>query len=154
MKFAEFVCTDAIRAQLLAVDKQGVIREMVQALVDAGRVAEEHQESIAGAILQREELGSTGMGRGAAIPHAKHSSIENTVAAVAVSQSGINFDSIDGQPVFLFCLLISPLGSPNDHLNALECTATHFRMNTFCSFLKQSTTVDDITQLLNESDGS
>jgi PTS system fructose-specific IIA component/PTS system nitrogen regulatory IIA component len=154
MKFAEFVCTDAIRAQLLAVDKQGVIREMVQALVDAGRIAEEHQESIAGAILQREELGSTGMGRGAAIPHAKHSSIENTVAAVMVSQSGINFDSIDGEPVFLFCLLISPLSNPSDHLKALECTATHFRMNTFCSFLRQATTVDDIKQLLNESDGS
>ena len=63
MKFGEFVCTDAIRTELLAVDNQGVIREMVQTLLDAGQIAEEQSEPVVNAILEREELGSTGMGR-------------------------------------------------------------------------------------------
>lgn len=152
MKFVEFVCADAIKAQLLAVDMQGVIREMVQTLVDAGQLAEEHYESVVDAILKREELGSTGMGRGAAIPHAKHGGVNQTIATVAVSQDGINFDSLDGKPVFLFCLLISALDRSDDYIGALECIARHFRTDTFCSFLRQARTVDEIKQVLNESD--
>ena len=62
MKFGEFVCTDAIRTELLATDKQGAIREMVQTLLDAAQIAVEHNDTVFNAILKREELGSTGMG--------------------------------------------------------------------------------------------
>ena len=84
MKFAEFVCTEAIRAELLAVDKEGVIREMALALLDAGQIAEDDYKSIVNAILKREELGSTGIGRRAAIPHTKHPGVDQTVATVGV----------------------------------------------------------------------
>ena len=88
MKFADFVCRDAIRAQLNAVDKEGAIREMVQALVDAGKVQANEFESIVKAILKREELGSTGIGRGVAVPHTKHPSVDRLVGTVAVSPPG------------------------------------------------------------------
>ena len=152
MKFGEFVCTDAISTELLATDKQGAIREMVQTLLNAGQIAEKHYEPVVRAILKREELGSTGMGRGAAIPHAKHPSIDRTVATVAVSQSGIDFDSPDGESVYVFFLLISPSGHPNDQLKALECIARRHRTDTFCRFIRQAKTVDEIRQLLDESD--
>jgi len=152
MKFVEFVCTDAISAELMAVDKQGVIREMVQALLDAGQIAEDDYESVVNAILKREELGSTGMGQGAAIPHTKHASVDQTVATVAVSHDGVDFDSLDGESVHVFFLLISPSDHPNDHLKALECTARQFRTDTFCRFLSQAKSVDEIKQLLDESD--
>ncbi len=69
MKFADFVSREAIRGNLAAANKEGVIREMAQALLDAGKVAASEVESIVKAILKREELGSTGIGRGVAVPH-------------------------------------------------------------------------------------
>ena len=68
MKFADFVCTEAIRAKLGADDKEGVIREMTNSLAEAGKVAEGELDGILRAILKREELGSTGIGRGVAVP--------------------------------------------------------------------------------------
>ncbi len=69
MKFDDFVCTEAIRSELLAADKQAVIHEMAQALLDAGQMAEKDYQPIVDAILEREARGSTGMGRGGTIPH-------------------------------------------------------------------------------------
>ena len=152
MKFAEFVCTEAISAELLAKDKQSVIREMSQALLDAGRIAQDDYESIVDAIVKREELGSTGIGRGVAIPHTKHPSVDQTIATVGVSRNGIDFASLDGESVYVFFLLISPSDRPNDHLRALETTARQLRVESFCRFLRQAKSVEEIKQLLDESD--
>ena len=86
MKFADFVSREAIRADLTAEDKEGVIREMVQTLLDAGKIKPDEHESIVKAILKREELGSTGIGRGVAVPHTKHPSVDQLVGTVAVSR--------------------------------------------------------------------
>ncbi len=152
MKFAEFVCTEAISADLLAEDKRGVIREMTQALVDAGRIAQDDYESIVNAMLRREELGSTGIGRGMAIPHTKHPSVDGTIATVGVSRNGIDFASLDGEPVYVFFLLISPSDRPRDHLRALETTARPLRNESFSRFLRQAQTAEEIKQLLDDSD--
>src|SRR5688572_24125215 len=120
MKFADFVSRDAIRADLQSLDKEAVIREMGTALVEAGKIDQEQYESIVRAILKREELGSTGIGRGVAVPHTKHPSVEELVGAVAVSTEGVDFDSLDGEKVHLLFLLISPPDRPGDHLRALE----------------------------------
>jgi mannitol/fructose-specific phosphotransferase system IIA component (Ntr-type) len=120
MKFADFICGDAIRAQLAATDKEGAIREMVEGLAKAGKVASDEAESIVKAILKREELGSTGIGRGVAVPHTKHPSVDRLVGTVAVSNLGVDFASLDGEVVHLFFLLVSPPDRPGDHLRALE----------------------------------
>jgi mannitol/fructose-specific phosphotransferase system IIA component (Ntr-type) len=101
MKFADFVCPEAVRAELAATDKGGAIREMVQSLLDAGRIPADELEGIVKAILKREELGSTGIGRGVAVPHTKHPSVERLVGTVAVSTRGVDFDSLDGEVVQL-----------------------------------------------------
>jgi PTS system fructose-specific IIA component/PTS system nitrogen regulatory IIA component len=154
MKFADFVSVDAINPNLEADDKEGVIREITASLLKAGDIAEAEYESIVGAILKREELGSTGIGRGVAVPHTKHPSVERLVGTVGVSVEGVDFNSLDGEKVQLFFLLISPPDRPGDHLRALENISRQLRDDTFCRFLKQSKTGEDIHQLLEEADNN
>ncbi len=104
--------------------------------------------------MKREELGSTGIGRGVAVPHTKHPSVQRLVGTVAVSGEGIDFNSLDGEKVQLFFLLISPPDRPGDHLRALENISRQLRDETFCKFLKQAATADDIRQLLDEADNN
>ena len=154
MKFADFVSSGAIKADLAAKTKENVIREMTGALLKAGNIAEDQVEGIVKAVMKREELGSTGIGRGVAVPHTKHSSVSRLVGTVAVSGEGIDFDSLDGEKVHLFFLLISPPDRPGDHLRALENISRQLRDETFCRFLKQAKSEDDIRQLLEEADNN
>ena len=154
MKFADFICRDAVLAQLHASDKEAAIREMVQSLCKAGQVDSEESESIVKAILKREELGSTGIGRGVAVPHTKHPSVDRLVGTVAVSSQGVDFASLDGEVVHLLFLLVSPPDRPGDHLRALENISRQLRDDTFCRFLKQAKTTEDIQLLLNEADNN
>ncbi len=154
MKFTDFICREAIRAGLSATDKEGAIREMVQSLLDAGRIGADECEGIVKAILKREELGSTGIGRGVAVPHTKHASVEQLVGTVAVSSDGVDFASLDGETVHLFFLLVSPPDRPGDHLRALENISRQLRDDTFCRFLKQAKCREDIEQLLDEADNN
>jgi PTS system fructose-specific IIA component/PTS system nitrogen regulatory IIA component len=152
VKFDDFVCKEAIRASLEAQDKEGAITELVGALIQAGQIQEAEKESIVRAIMKREELGSTGIGRGVAVPHTKHPSVDRLIGTVGVSQEGLDFQSLDGEKVHLFFLLVSPPDRPGDHLRALENISRQLRDDTFCRFLKQSKSADDIRQLLDESD--
>jgi len=154
MKFADFICEEAITAQLAAESKESVIAEMVDSLVSANKIADEDRDSIVKAIMKREELGSTGIGRGVAVPHTKHPSVDRLVGTVAISAEGVDFDSLDGEKVQLFFLLISPPDRPGDHLRALENISRQLRDDTFCRFLKQAKTPSDIQQLLQESDNN
>jgi len=154
MKFVDFVSRDAIRTSIDVDSKEQVIRAMATALLDSGKVSEDQHESIIEAILKREELGSTGIGRGVAVPHTKHPSVSELVGAVAVSEDGVDFDSLDGEKVHLLFLLVSPPDRPGDHLRALENISRQLRDETFCRFLKQSKSPDDVWQLLEEADKS
>lgn len=152
MKFADFVSPKAICANLTADDKEAVIRELAQALVDAGDIAAADFDGIIKAILKREELGSTGIGRGIAVPHTKHAHVQRLVGTVGISREGVDFKSLDGEIVHLFFMLISPNDRPSDHLRALENVSRQLRDETFCKFLKSSQTSEDIMQLLIEAD--
>jgi mannitol/fructose-specific phosphotransferase system IIA component (Ntr-type) len=154
MKFADFMSVEAIVPEIAADEKQGVIREMVESLLRAGRIESENVEGIIAAIMKREELGSTGIGRGVAVPHTKHPSVGQLVGAVGVSRDGVDFNSLDGEKVQLVFLLVSPPDRPGDHLRALENISRQLRDDTFCRFLKQSKTAEDIVQLLEEADNN
>lgn len=152
MKFRDFVVRESVTAALNATDKETAIREMARALSESGQVPEAELDSIIKAILKREELGSTGIGRGVAVPHTKHPSVERLVGTVAVSTAGVNFNSLDGEKVQLFFLLVSPPDRPGDHLRALENISRQLRNDTFCRFLKQVRNKEDILTLLDEAD--
>lgn len=152
MKFSDFVVASAIRADMAAGDKPTVIQELVTSLAETGAVRAEDAPGIVAAIMKREELGSTGIGRGVAVPHTKHASVDKLIGTVGVSHEGVDFDSLDGEKVHLMFLLISPPDRPGDHLRALENISRQLRDDTFCRFLKQAHSTSEIQQLLDESD--
>jgi mannitol/fructose-specific phosphotransferase system IIA component (Ntr-type) len=149
MRMSDFVVRDAIIPQLSASTKEGVIREMVEGLRAAGQFRTADLEDVVRAILKRELLGSTGIGRGVAIPHTKHASAERLTGTVAVSRAGVAFDSLDGEPVFVFVLLISPQDRPGDHLRALENVSRCLRDDNFVKALRQAASCEEIGLLLD-----
>src|SRR5437879_4537089 len=108
MQMTGFVVRDAIIPNLRATTKEAVVREMVESLKETMRLQPEDSEEITKAILKRELLGSTGIGQGVAIPHAKHRSVERLMGTVAIAHGGVAFDAQDGEPVYVFVLLVSP----------------------------------------------
>jgi PTS system fructose-specific IIA component/PTS system nitrogen regulatory IIA component len=100
---------------------------MVGQLVSSARLASDQQEGVVAAIMAREALGSTGIGRGFAIPHAKHDAVTECTGLIGQSQSGVDFAALDGEPVRLICLLISPPNRPGDHLRMLEMVSRTIR---------------------------
>lgn len=152
MKLSDFVVPDAILADLQVESKAGAIRAMVESLKNSGAIKPEDESSIVDAVLKREELGSTGIGNGVAVPHTKHPSVDKLIATVALAKSGIDFASLDGEDVFILFLLVSPPDRPGDHLRGLENISRHLRNQNFCSFLKQAKTGEEVVELLNEAD--
>jgi len=151
MRMSDFVSRDAIIPELTAANKEGVIREMVASLRAAGQFRADVDDIIR-AILKRELLGSTGIGRGVAIPHTKHTGVDRLIGTVAVSRPGVAFESLDGEPVHVFVLLISPQDRPGDHLRALENVSRCLRDDNFVRSLRQATTREDISRLLDQCD--
>jgi len=150
MRMSDFVVREAITATMAAATKEGVIREMVDNLRRAGYFRTSQPEDIVKAILKRELLGSTGIGRGVAIPHAKHASVDRLVGAVAVSKTGVNFDSLDGEPVHVFVMLVSPNDRPGDHLRALENVSRCLRDDSFVKALRNAADANAIWELLTD----
>jgi nitrogen PTS system EIIA component len=153
MRMSDFVVRDAIVPDLVAGSKDGVIREMVESLRSAGYFKGSEPEDIIKAILKREQLGSTGIGRGVAIPHTKHNSVDRLVGTVAVSKTGVAFDSVDGEPVHVLVMLVSPQDRPGDHLRALENVARSMRDDGLVRALRQATSRDAVWQLLTDAPG-
>ncbi|MFO1040335.1 MAG: PTS sugar transporter subunit IIA [Planctomycetaceae bacterium] len=154
MKLCDFVVSSSIIPDLRVGTKEDAIRAMVAGLRDAGSINAADEAGIVAAILKREELGSTGIGRGVAVPHTKHPSVDKLVAAIALAPEGVDFASLDGEPVFIMFLLVSPPDRPGDHLRGLENISRHLRNDNFCKFLRQSRTAEAVWDLLKEADNN
>ena len=154
MKLLDFVVPDAILPDLQAESKEAAIRAMVEGLKNSGSIKPEDEENIVAAILKREELGSTGIGNGVAVPHTKHPSVDRLIATVALAKDGVDFASLDGEDVFILFLLVSPPDRPGDHLRGLENISRHLRNQNFCNFLKQARTKEEVLELLQEADNN
>ena len=154
MKLMDFVVSSAIVPDLKVTSKEDAIRGLVGALRAAGVVAADSEDGIVAAILKREELGSTGIGNGVAVPHTKHASVGKLVAAVALVKDGVDFQSLDGKRVHIMFLLVSPPDRPGDHLRGLENISRHLRNQDFCNFLKQATTKEDVISALTDADNN
>lgn len=152
MKLSDFVVGEAILVDLQATGKDEAIREMVRSLYQAGRLAEADLDSVARAILGREELGSTGIGQGVAVPHTRHPTVDRLLGTVALSRHGVDFAALDGDPVNILFLLISPPNQPGDHLRALENISRHLKDERFVNFLRQAKSREAIVELLEEAD--
>jgi mannitol/fructose-specific phosphotransferase system IIA component (Ntr-type) len=152
MKLSDFVVREAILVDLQSTTKEPAIREIVHSLVASSRLAESDLDGVARAILNREELGSTGIGQGVAVPHTRHPKVDRLVGTVALSRKGVDFAALDGEPVDILFLLVSPPNQPGDHLRALENISRHLKDDRFVSFLRQAKTREQVVELLEEAD--
>ncbi len=152
MKLTDIVITKAISPALAARTRDEAIGEMMDLLIEAGEVESGNRADFVKAVIKRENRGSTGFGNGVAVPHLKQASVKNVVAAVANIADGIDFNSLDGNPVFSIFLLLSPEDQPEKHLEAMEAVFGSLSQETFRRFLRQAETADDIMTLLNDAD--
>src|SRR5271154_1250419 len=152
MKLNEFMIADAIQPELSATDRDGVIRELVTALSRAGGLPESSVDEIVSALIKREQNGSTGFGKGVAVPHAKHPMVRKMVGTLGRSAQGIDFAALDHQPVYSVVLLLSPENQPQQHLQAMNIVFNNLQKDTFRRFLRQSATREGIVELLDEAD--
>jgi len=154
MKLANLVCPEAILLDLDGNDRDSVIGELVAALGKAGKIAKKEIEPLTKAVIEREIEASTGIGKGVAVPHVKTQSISKPIAAFGLCRNGLDFSSLDKQPVYSIFLLISPEKNSDAHISAMEIIFKNLQKDDFRSFLKQAKTVDDVVSLLKEADAN
>ena len=152
MNLTDFMVPQAIVAELKSPERNDVIRELVEALAQAGCLDRSTVDEIVKAIVEREEQGSTGIGKGIAVPHVKHAAVDRIVGAIGCSKEGIDFSSLDKAPVYSVLLLLSPPNQPDQHLEAMESLFAHLQRDMFRKFLRQAETTEAIVDLLKEAD--
>ncbi len=152
MKLLDFVLPKALIADLKATERNDVIGELVDAVVEAGGVPKKLRDDLVKEIIGREKHGSTGFGKGVAVPHVKHEKIKKMTAAIGVSQQGVDFNALDKAPVYSVVLLLSPIDKPDEHLQAMENIFSNLQKDNFRRFLRQATTAEAIQDLLHEAD--
>lgn len=150
MKIVEFLNEKAVSAGLKATDKNGAINEMIDLLARAEGIR--NKDEIAKILLARESLGSTGIGLGIGIPHGKSNTVKRLVAALGISKKGIDFDALDGEPVYIFFLLVAPEDSAGPHLKALARISRLLKDRYFRDYLRQLTDEKSIYKAVKDED--
>ena len=154
MKLSDIISASAIVPELTATDRKGVIRELAQALADSGQIPAEHAEAITKAVIARENQGSTGFGKGVAVPHVKHPSLTRMTATIGRSSHGVDFAALDRAPVYTIFMLLSPADKPEEHLAAMERIFRYLQRDNFRKFLRQADSREAILDLVREADES
>ena len=119
MQVMDFLSKKAILTDIKSSKKEDVIKEMVDGLISSGDIEKRCRNKLIESLMAREALGSTAIGQGIAIPHAKSDCVEKLVAAFGLSKKGVDFDSLDGELAYIFFLLVAPQDSAGPHLKAL-----------------------------------
>lgn len=148
MKFSEIISSNQIVLDLKAVDRWAAIEELVGILVAQKCIEESRRETVVQAVKNREKTMSTGIGFGIAIPHASTDAISKVTAVLARSTGGINFDSLDNQPVKLVVLFLVPAGQYQQHLKTLASISRFLNDRDFREQAEQAKTPDDLYQLI------
>ncbi len=153
MKLLDLVQPKAIIAEFASSDRNGVIHELVDVLAQTGALESSEVDGVTKQIVAREKKrGTTGFGKGVAAPHAKLPGLPRVVAAVGRSSRGVDFSSLDGEPVFGVVLILSPEEQAEEHLRAMDLVFRHLQQERFRKFLKQADRADKIYDLLREAD--
>ena len=151
MKISEILDKQAIKVGLTSTKKEDVLKELVEVLAQIEDMGD--QRSIVKSLLERENLGSTGIGQGIAIPHGKTDKVEKLIAVLGVSKAGVNFDALDGEPVYIFFLLVAPKDCAGPHLKALAQISRLLIDTYFCQLIRRCKTPEEVFNLIkNEED--
>jgi len=149
MKILEVLQKDAILENLVSTDKKGILEELVAPVAKAAKVSE---EGLVKVLLDRERLGSTGIGGGVGIPHGKLKNLDNIVLGFGRSRNGVNFESMDGKPTHIFFLLVTPENSTGLHLKMLARISRLLKDESFKERLTNASSRDDIFTIIQEAD--
>ncbi len=152
MKIGDFLCPKAVSANLKSTSKKDVIEELIGLLIDSGEVDKKDRNKLIEILMAREALGSTAIGQGIAIPHGKSDKVTELTASLGISQSGIDFDSLDGDPAHIFFLLIAPQDSAGPHLKALARISRLLKDKYFRDSLKSAKDEKAILELVDQED--
>ena len=149
MKICDVLQKETILADLKAQNKKGILEELV---APVSEIANVNQEELVKVLLERERLGSTGIGGGIGIPHGKMNEIDSLVLGFGLSRKGVDFESIDGQPTHIFFLLITPDNSTGLHLKLLSRISRILKDDPFKARLLNATNSDEIFDIIKEED--
>jgi PTS system nitrogen regulatory IIA component len=150
MKLLDIVSPGGVLDNLRAETKEGVLREMSEAV--AAGVPSLSAESLTSILMDRESLGSTGIGDGVAIPHGKVPGLTRLSAVIGRSRAGVQFHSLDGKPTYLFFLVVAPEQSAGMHLKALARISRLLKDLRFRRSLLDARDADDLRKILKEED--
>lgn len=153
MKMLDIIERDAVVCPLEASTRDQALRELLGSLVEAAAVPQADAGAILASMIDREKVGSTGFGKGIAVPHVKHAGLSRMVAAVGVSPSGVEFNALDRQPVYSIVMLLSPADEPESHLQAMHTIFKHLQAEQFRRFLRQAEDAAQVWTLLEDADG-
>jgi len=143
---------DAIILEMKATTKEGALRELAGLAATAcGRFTEEILYNV---LLERESVGSTGVGNGVAIPHGKIEGLDEILLCFGRSKAGINFDAVDNRPAYLFVLLLSPASKAGEYLSALAGVSKILKQNDVRQRLLDSTSREEIASLFATQPGA
>ena len=148
MSIQDLIIKDVIKVPLVSREKYDVLKELVQVLKDAGKI--DDVDTVYKAVLEREALGSTGLEKGIAVPHAKCPAVPEIMLALGISPGGIDFESLDGEPSHLFFLILAPPDKSGPHIQLLSEIAGVARSQAFCRMLRSAKNAEEIVELFQE----
>ena len=149
MKICDVLKKETILADLRAGTKKGILEELVAPVSETANV---NPEDLVKVLMEREQLGSTGIGGGIGIPHGKMKDIDSLILGFGLSRKGVDFESLDGQPTHIFFLLITPENSTGLHLKLLSAISRILKNDPFKARLMNATSGDEIFEIIEEED--
>ena len=148
MAIIDLIVPEVVKVGLTSADKPSVLRELLQILIDAGKVT--NKDEVLDALIKRESLQSTGLEAGIAVPHAKTKAVPGLTLAIGINAEGIDFDAIDHQPSKLFFLMLAPPDKSGPHIEALAEIARMSKSKAFISALIAAKNVEEVLELFGE----
>jgi nitrogen PTS system EIIA component len=149
MKILDVLPKDAILADLKAQDKKGILEELVEPI---SRLKEVNREELVRVLMERERLGSTGIGSGIGIPHGKLKDLDGLVLGFGLSRKGVDFESMDNRPTHIFFLLVTPENSTGLHLKLLARISKILKHDPFRERLLKAADREEIYAIIKEED--
>ena len=150
MELTEFIYPQLIKLELESTGKVDGIRELIDMLDTAGYLTD--SDAFLKSVLEREKVGSTGIGKGIAIPHSRTSAVREVVVAIGRSKKGIEFDSLDNRPVHLIFLIAAPIESGGLYLKALARLSRLLRYQEFRNELMNAATVEEVVEVVSSEE--
>ncbi len=151
MKILDVLHSDAMLVDLQSKDKKGVIEEIARPVAELADVS---HEALVRVLMERERLGSTGIGGGIGIPHGKLKDLHELLLGFGLSRRGVAFDSMDGRPTYIFFLLVTPESSTGDHLKLLARISRILKDEPFKERLMAARTADEVIEAIRVQDDS